>query len=38
MELENNFNLEQVSTGDILRNEMKLQTEVGKKVVLKIWR
>ena len=27
----NDFNLKQVSTGDLLRKETKLQTELGKK-------
>ena len=30
----NDFNLIQVSTGDLLRNEVKLQTELGKKIEL----
>ena len=28
----NNFNLKQVSTGDLLRNEIKLKTNLGKKI------
>jgi adenylate kinase len=28
----NNFNLKQVSTGDLLRNEIKIQTDLGKKI------
>ena len=28
----NNFDLKQVSTGDLLRNEIKLQTDLGKKI------
>ena len=28
----NNFNLKQVSTGDLLRNEIKLKTNLGKKL------
>ncbi|HJO76450.1 MAG TPA: nucleoside monophosphate kinase, partial [Pelagibacteraceae bacterium] len=28
----NNFDLKQVSTGDLLRNEIKKQTDLGKKV------
>ena len=28
----NDFNLKQISTGDLLRNEIKLKTEIGKKV------
>ena len=28
----NDFNLRQVSTGDLLRNEIKLQTDLGKKI------
>ena len=32
----NDFNLEEVSTGDLLRNEIKFQTEVGKKAELLI--
>ena len=28
----NDFDLKQVSTGDLLRNEIKLQTDLGKKI------
>jgi adenylate kinase len=28
----NNFDLKQISTGDLLRNEIKIQTELGKKI------
>ena len=28
----NDFNLKQVSTGDLLRNEIKFQTNLGKKI------
>ena len=28
----NNFNLKQVSTGDLLRSEIKTQTDLGKKL------
>ena len=28
----NNFNLKQVSTGDLLRSEIKNQTDLGKKI------
>ena len=28
----NDFNLKQVSTGDLLRSEIKIQTELGKKI------